>query len=337
MLRLAGVNRALEGLAIDVFTTMKEFGDVAGDPVLEFCEDWMLADEVTHVKMGSDWLRRLTATDPERRKAALEFQQVVDKLFSNARRPLGLRRVGDRPGASLPKLAGFSHDEIDEIAAVSAAALDEAKEHRRRAGRRRHRPGRRRTGQRPGGELMAVTVTPAEFTFVQFDAGVIRATVEELLDRLGMADRDLRLEVDESSPIARVQVEPGDPLVVVAESGAFEDTRKPRQLSALAVATACGRMLLRLRDREAGFSDAPGNGRRADAAPGGGVGRLSIGRLGRMGYEVNRQRWLYNFRNRHGFTDAGDRTFEALWTADDLTWVELSAASDAAMAARQSA
>ena len=183
---------------------------------------------------------------------------------------------------------------------------------------------------------MAVTVTPAEFTFVQFDAGVIRAAVEELLDRLGMADRDLQLEVDESSPIARVQVEPGDPLVVVAESGAFEDTRKPRQLSALAVATACGRMLLRLRDREAGFSDAPGD----DALTLPQVAAwdaYSIGRLGRMGYEVNRQRWLYNFRNRHGFTDAGDRTFEALWTADDLTWAELSAASDAAMAARQSA
>src|SRR6478752_9139555 len=60
VLRLTGVNRALEGLAIDVFNTMREFGEVAGDPVLEFCEDWMLADEVTHVKMGSDWLRRLT-------------------------------------------------------------------------------------------------------------------------------------------------------------------------------------------------------------------------------------------------------------------------------------
>ena len=82
MLRLTGVNRALEGLAIDVFNTMKEFGDLAGDPVLEFCEDWMLADEVTHVKMGSDWLRRLTETDKERRERALEFQRVVDKLFS---------------------------------------------------------------------------------------------------------------------------------------------------------------------------------------------------------------------------------------------------------------
>jgi len=82
VLRLTGVNRALEGLAIDVFNTMREFGEIAGDPVLEFCEDWMLADEVTHVKMGSDWLRRLTADDPERRKDALEFQKIVDKLFS---------------------------------------------------------------------------------------------------------------------------------------------------------------------------------------------------------------------------------------------------------------
>ena len=62
VLRLTGVNHALEGLAIDVFNTMKDFGNIAGDPVLEFCEDWMLADEVTHVKMGSDWLRRLTET-----------------------------------------------------------------------------------------------------------------------------------------------------------------------------------------------------------------------------------------------------------------------------------
>ncbi|MET1003727.1 MAG: DUF455 family protein, partial [Acidimicrobiia bacterium] len=53
VLRLCGVNRALEGLAIDVFNGMKEFGTQSGDPVLTFCEDWMLADEVTHVKMGS--------------------------------------------------------------------------------------------------------------------------------------------------------------------------------------------------------------------------------------------------------------------------------------------
>src|SRR4249920_2407332 len=34
VLRLAGVNRALEGLAIDVFTAMRDFGGAFSDPVL---------------------------------------------------------------------------------------------------------------------------------------------------------------------------------------------------------------------------------------------------------------------------------------------------------------
>ncbi|MEQ1873962.1 MAG: DUF455 family protein [Ilumatobacteraceae bacterium] len=127
VMRLAGVNRALEGLAIDVFTTMKEFGEVAGDPYLEFCEDWMLADEVTHVKMGSDWLRKVTENDPERRAKALEFQSIVDRLFSfggtrseSEDSPIGLAR-------RFRELAGFTTDEVDDIADVSLAALEERK------------------------------------------------------------------------------------------------------------------------------------------------------------------------------------------------------------------
>src|SRR2546423_2103274 len=87
VLRLTGVNRALEGLAIDVFNTMREFAGDAGDPVLGFSEDWMLADEVTHVKMGSDWLRRLTEKDPERRAPAGEVQGRVDRLVSGGGTP----------------------------------------------------------------------------------------------------------------------------------------------------------------------------------------------------------------------------------------------------------
>jgi uncharacterized ferritin-like protein (DUF455 family) len=127
VLRLTGVNRALEGLAIDVFNTMREFGEVAGDPILEFCEDWMLADEVTHVKMGSDWLRRLTDDDPERRKNALEFQKVVDKLFSLG----GFRSDEDDSPVKLARrfreLAGFDDEEIDEIANLASEALEEAR------------------------------------------------------------------------------------------------------------------------------------------------------------------------------------------------------------------
>jgi uncharacterized ferritin-like protein (DUF455 family) len=126
VLRLTGVNRALEGLAIDVFNTMREFGDVTSDPVLYFCEDWMLADEVTHVKMGSDWLRRLTEKDKERQAAALDFQRTVDKLFSFG----GFRGESDDNPVHLARkfrsLAGFTEDEITELVDVAAEAQREA-------------------------------------------------------------------------------------------------------------------------------------------------------------------------------------------------------------------
>ena len=126
VLRLAGVNRALEGLAIDVFTTMKGFGTELEDPVLQFCEDWMLADEVTHVKMGSDWLRRITAKDPERQKNALDFQRAVDKLFSFG----GFRGERDENPVHLARnfrrLAGFDDGEIADLVDAAAEAFTEA-------------------------------------------------------------------------------------------------------------------------------------------------------------------------------------------------------------------
>lgn len=126
--RLCGVNRALEGLAIDVFNTMKEFGRESQDPVLEFCEDWMLADEVTHVKMGSDWLRRLTEHDPERRERALEFQRTVDKIFNLG----GFRGDEEENVVQLARrfreLAGFSDDENDMLSELARQSTDEAQQ-----------------------------------------------------------------------------------------------------------------------------------------------------------------------------------------------------------------
>jgi uncharacterized ferritin-like protein (DUF455 family) len=126
VLRLTGVNRALEGLAIDVFNSMKEFGESSSDPILTFCEDWMLADEVTHVKMGSDWLRRLTEKDPERRERALEFQRTVDKIFSLG----GFRGESEENPIQLARrfreLAGFTNEENDELAEIARQAQEEA-------------------------------------------------------------------------------------------------------------------------------------------------------------------------------------------------------------------
>ncbi len=86
----------------------------------------MLADEVTHVKMGTDWLRRITATDPERQKNALEFQKAVDKLFSFG----GFRGEHDENPVHLARnfrrLAGFTDDEIAELVDIAAEAYAEA-------------------------------------------------------------------------------------------------------------------------------------------------------------------------------------------------------------------
>ncbi len=117
--RLAGVNRALEGLAIDVFTTMRDFAAEMNDPVLWFCEDWMLADEVTHVKMGSTWLREITKNDKERQQQALEFQRTVDGLF-NFRGARGeSREASIQLARKFREMAGFATEEIDEIAAMA--------------------------------------------------------------------------------------------------------------------------------------------------------------------------------------------------------------------------
>ncbi len=91
----------------------------------------MLADEVTHVKMGSDWLRRLTRTTPSVARQALEFQAIVDKLFAiggfrseSEESPIGLAR-------RFRELAGLHDAEIDEIARLSEEALHEADSKRR--------------------------------------------------------------------------------------------------------------------------------------------------------------------------------------------------------------
>jgi hypothetical protein len=177
---------------------------------------------------------------------------------------------------------------------------------------------------------MPVKVTPETFSLVLFDAGVIERTLTTLLDRLGLTARDLRVDVDESTPIVRTTVEGDDPIVMSAGSGAFEDPRRPRHLSEVSVVTNAGRPLLRVRDRADGsFADAPADDD-LTLAQTAAWDAYCVGRLGRLGYPVHEQRWRYNFRNRHGFTDVADGAFDRLWAADRITWAELAALSDGA-------
>jgi hypothetical protein len=177
---------------------------------------------------------------------------------------------------------------------------------------------------------VSVTVTPEEFTLVLFDAATIEATLTDLMGRLGLADRSLRVSVDETTPIVRVSVQAGDPIVLEAGSGAFEDPRQPRHMSPVHIATNAGRAILRMRDRSDGsFADAPAD-EDLTLAQAAAWDAYCVGRLGRLGYGVHEQRWRYNFRNRHGFTDVADAAFDRMWAAGSLTWPELTALSDGA-------
>ena len=150
---------------------------------------------------------------------------------------------------------------------------------------------------------MTVSVTPQQFNFVAFDAALIQRIAEELLASLGLQDRDVHIEVDETTPLWRECVETGDTISIRAESGAFEDTKRPRQQSETATATSLGRVLLRVRDRlSGGFADAPPDNQ-LTLAQMAAWETYCVGRLERLGIPVNQQRWRYNFRNRHGFTD----------------------------------
>lgn len=181
---------------------------------------------------------------------------------------------------------------------------------------------------------MTVTVTPETFNFVSFDAVAIQRVADSIVAALGLQDHDIRIEVDETTPLARISVDIGDDAIAVrAESGAFEDTRRPRQQEETAIATAIGRVLIRVRDRlSGGFGDAPPDSD-LTLAQLAAWESYSVGRLSRLGVAVNQQRWRYNFRNRHGFHDASDAAFDRLWESDGLTWGELDEISRAAAVA----
>jgi len=178
---------------------------------------------------------------------------------------------------------------------------------------------------------MPVTVSPETFTLVKYDAGEIASIVSELVAAVGLpTDLDVRLDVDESTPLGRAVVDSLDPLVISVESGALEDPKRPRQLSRTRSADVLGRLLFRVKDRrDPAFGEPPPDSE-VPLPQSVAWDAYCIGRLVRLGYTHydNRQRRLYHFRNRHGFSDAADEAFERLWTADGLTWADIVALSD---------
>jgi uncharacterized ferritin-like protein (DUF455 family) len=118
-MRVAGVNRGLEGLACDVFRDMIRYAEKVGDEKMKQAVDYVLADEITHVRFGSEWVREFTKGDPDYLNRTQEFRRSVDKQFSFG----GAR--SDREDAAIPiawedrREAGFSEEELTELTQLS--------------------------------------------------------------------------------------------------------------------------------------------------------------------------------------------------------------------------
>ena len=117
-LRVTGVNRCLEGLACDVFRSLIDYGKQIDDSIIEQAVDFVLADELTHVRFGSEWVKEFTRNDPERQARAKAFQRETDRAFSFG----GAREVAREERLE----AGFSEEELDEIESMGAVGPSRA-------------------------------------------------------------------------------------------------------------------------------------------------------------------------------------------------------------------
>jgi hypothetical protein len=178
-----------------------------------------------------------------------------------------------------------------------------------------------------------VTVAPETYNLVEFESERIHAVASRLMGEIGVPV-PLRIEVDETTPLGRAWTSSLEPLVLTVESGAFEDPKRPRHLSERSIADVLGRLLYRVRDRlDPSFGDVPADDDLSlpestawDA--------YAVGRLAQLGYPAQRQRRLYHFRNRHGFSDVADAAFERLWTGSGLTWAEIQSVCEETAATR---
>ena len=278
----------------------------------------MLADEVTHVKMGSDWLRRLTADDPERRARALEFQRVVDKLFSLG----GVRGEDEDSPIKLARrfreLAGFDDDEIDEIADLSHEAREELVA-------REQRP-------RLVGDLRWPPSPPRRSPWCSSTTAIVEAVDAVAAAGRAARRRGVRVEVDEPTRWPATHCCRVDPVELAVDGGAFEDPRHPRQLDIDSVAVVVGRLVLQALDRrDPAFGEPPPDDALSVAH------RVAwdvyaLGRLDRLGYPRPAPAPPVQLPQPPRLHRRGRRRLRALWTGDGLTWAEIERLSDDARA-----
>ncbi len=176
----------------------------------------------------------------------------------------------------------------------------------------------------------SITVIPESFELVPYSSEEIAEVLGVVADELDFASGEIELTIDEElfNPLTGMASDVTDGAVQLWISGAnLEDKKRPRKFAPAQARPDFAAMLLRASDRlGGGFANAPSDSEVSRAT------RIAwdiwaIGRASRLGFDVRAQPWRYDFRLQHGFTDAADEAFEALWSAGDgaYTWETLDA------------
>lgn len=77
--RLAHLNQVVEGWVTDDFTMMVDICRQMGDERSVHLFEQLIADEWLHLKIGADWIPRLTANDPDYRREVLEYRLETER------------------------------------------------------------------------------------------------------------------------------------------------------------------------------------------------------------------------------------------------------------------
>jgi uncharacterized ferritin-like protein (DUF455 family) len=77
--RLAHLNQVIEGWVTDDFAMMVDICRGLGDERSAHLFEFLIADEWLHIKIGSEWIPRLTAHDPAYRDEVVAYRTKVEQ------------------------------------------------------------------------------------------------------------------------------------------------------------------------------------------------------------------------------------------------------------------
>jgi hypothetical protein len=182
-----------------------------------------------------------------------------------------------------------------------------------------------------------VTLTPAEFTLVKFDAEEVRSLIAEAAAAVGFPeDIDVSVDVDEVLPhpltASSVEIIDGTARLWFT-GGCFESPQRQTGLSVENTRVELGSGLLRAKDRlSGGFEQAPADDD-LDERQRTLWDAYAEGRLQALGFPVRVQRRRYTFRLYAGFNDVADAAFERIVSGAPLTWDDIRGLSEQLAAA----